>query len=244
MKKAIILVALFLAFTAGYAQDKKVAVVTFYINKQVDVSSFGGEAQLASIKLRDEPNFNLQPILQEFHSRFFEEYSKDFPFQLLPEDQILNNDAYKAFSPIGTEATSGPLKGLSAEMFNLPFPGYKIVLPVVGHENERNLLAIFPQADGVMKVYIDFSLVKWGFGGMGIVKMNAHANVALFNKNGDKVFSIKEDAESKTTGALVAGIPVMTPETILPMCESAMDKLLINLQKDLPKMVRKTEAKL
>jgi hypothetical protein len=129
-------------------------------------------------------------------------------------------------------------------MFNQPINGYKIVLPVIGHENERNLLAIFPQADGVMKVYIDFTLVKWGFGGMGIVKMKAHANVALFNKDGDKVFSIKEDAESKTTGALVANVPVMTPETIMPMCESAMDKLMIDLQKDLPKMIKKTEAKL
>jgi hypothetical protein len=71
-----------------------------------------------------------------------------------------------------------------------------------------------------------------------------HANIALFNKDGDKVFSIKEDAKSKSVSPLVGGVPVMTADKIQPMCESAMDELMTELQKDLPKMIKKADAKL
>lgn len=242
MKKALIFTSLLLTLwsIATYAQDKKVAVVTFYIVKQIDLNAFGPVAQTASIKLSDDPDFNMVPLLTEFHTRFFSDYAKAFPFQFLPEDQVINNEAYKAYIPDGS---GGPFKEVAAK-YNIPVDGYKVILPLIGHENERNLLQIFNQCDGVMKVYIDFELVKVGIGGMGVVKVNAHANISLFNKNGDKVFSVKEDSKSKKVSPLVAGLPVMTAEKIYPMCESAMDELMQDIQKDLPKMIRKTEAKL
>jgi hypothetical protein len=241
MKKSFLLapILLFVLITGSYAQNKKVAVITFYAVKQIDVGSFGNSATLA-VKLASDPNFNVSPILTNFHDQFFNEYAKSFPFQLLPEEQVINNEAYKTFVPLGEEATSGVLK----DNYNLPFNGYKVVLPLIGHTNERNLLSIFNQCDGVMKVYIDFSLSKIGFGGMGIVKVTAFANIALFNKEGEKVFSIKEDAKSKSTSALIGGVPVITPEKILPMCESAMTELMAELQKDMPKIIKKADAKL
>lgn len=243
MKKLFLIVAFAgLFITNSYAQTKKVAVVTFYVVKQIGVTEFGSAAQASVMKLSDDSNFNMVPLLKKFHAQFFDDYSKSFPFQLLPETQVINNETYKAYVPVGT-ATSGPLKNISAN-YNVPIEGYKVVLPLAGHENERNLLAIFNQCDGVMKVYIDFDLIKIGFGGMGVVKVNAHANIALFNKNGDKVFSVKEDAKSKSASPLVGGIPVLTPEKILPMCESAMEELMVELQKDMPKMVKKADTKL
>lgn len=241
MKKSLTLICLFslLLITVGYAQNKKVAVVTFYIVKKIGVADFGSAANAAVTKLSDDPDFNMVPLLKNFHTQFFDTYSKEFPFQLLPEEQVTNNDAYKAFIPLGSTAT-----GVFKDTYNVPFDGYKVVLPVTGHENERNLLNIFSQCDGVMKVYIDFDLVKIGFGGMGVVKVNAHANIALFNKSGDKVFSINQDAKSKNVSPLVAGVPVMTTEKILPMCESALTELTLSLQNDLPKMVKKANAKL
>jgi len=242
MKKRLLTAVLLLTLTCGYAQNKKVAVVTFYIVKQLDVTDFGSAAQVASIKLSDNPDFDLKPTLHKFHDEFFNSYSKNFPFDLIPEDQVINNESYKTYVPVGT-ATEGPLKGEDIK-YNIPVEGYKVVLPLMGHENERNLLAIFNQCDGVMKVYIEFKLVKIGFGGMGVAKVQALTNVALFNKNGDKVFSIHEDAASKSMSPMVEGVPVMTPEKILPMCESAMDALMKALDKDLAKMVRKANAKL
>ena len=77
-----------------------------------------------------------------------------------------------------------------------------------------------------------------------MVKVEAQANVALFNKSGDLVFSVDESGRSKGVSALVAGAPVITTEKILPMCESAMDDLMSALQKDMPKMVKKADKKL
>lgn len=240
MKKLSILsLLLMLCITFSYAQSKKVAVVTFYAVKKIGVADFGSAATIAVSKLVDDPNFNMSPLLVNFHDQFFNTYSKEFPFELLPETQVITNADYKAFTPAG-EATGGVLK----DNYNIAIEGYKVVLPLMGHSNEDALLKIFSQADGVMKVYIDFDLVKIGFGGMGVVKVNAHANIALFNKAGDKVFSIKEDAKSKGGSALIGGVPVLTAEKILPMCESALTELMNALQKDLPKMVKKSDSKL
>jgi len=240
MKRSFILSALFslLLITNSYAQ-KKVAVVTFYADRMIGVGEFGATATAAMTRLVNDTSFNMTPLLQNFHDQFFNTYATAFPFQLLPEPDVTGNADYKAFSPAG-ESTSGVFK----DVYNQPFNGYKVVMPLLGHANEDALLKIFGQADGIMKVYIDFDLVKIGFGGMGVVKVNAHANIALFNKAGDKVFSIKEDAKSKDVSPLVGGVPVLSADKILPMCESALTELMNTLQKDLPKITKKADAKL
>jgi hypothetical protein len=242
MKKLTLVLPLFLFLLTimARAQDKKVAVVSFYINKKLDISGFGAIAYLAE-KLGDDPNFNMKPLLDRFHKEFFENYSKDFPFQLLPEDQVTNTEAYKAFVPVGI-AESGVLE---ATKYIIPVDGYKILLQnLIGHNNEKNMVKLFNQADGVMDVSISYKLVKIGFANMGVVKIEAEANISLFNKNGDRVFHIEEDAKSKNMSPLVGGVPVMTPEKILPMCESSTDELMIALQKDMPKLIKKSDAKL
>ena len=241
MKKAIYSIALLLTIltTGAQAQDKKVAVVTFYAVKQVNVGLAGETAKLA-VKLADDPSFNVAPMLTNFHDQFFNDYAKSFPFQLLPENDVINNDAYKAYVPVGEEVTSGVFK----DTYNLPYTGYKIVLPLKSHTNDKNLLGMFNQADGIMKVYIDFSLSQVGFAGMGVAKITAAANITLLNKDGEKVFAIREEGKSKASSPLINGIPVMSPEKILPMCEDALTQLMARLQKDMPKIIKKTNAKL
>ncbi|MGN7988421.1 hypothetical protein ACTJKC_13830 [Pedobacter sp. 22226] len=242
MKKLILLICL----TAGlfvansHGQEKKVAVVSFYTVKQIGLTDFGSAAAIAAVtKLGNDPNFNMAPLLQNFHKQFFEDYSKSFPFQLLPEKEVITNEAYKNFVPAGDGG-----KGLFKDDVNLPIEGYKVILPLSGNKNEESLIKIFNQADGIMKVYIDFNLVKIGLGGMGVVKVEAFANIVLFNKKGDKVFSARESAKSKNVSPLVGGVPVLTPEKILPMCESALTELMADLQKGLPKLIKKADSKL
>ena len=240
MKQTLTLTLLFFAVAlSGFAQ-KKVALVTFYINKQIDVSELGDAAHVASMKLSDDPAFNLTPLLKDFHQQFFDRYVQSFPFQLLPEDQVTGNDAYKNFTMVEGEG-----KGiLNVHNYLTPYDGYKVVVPFVGHASEKELLKIFNQCDGVLVVYINFKLVKIGFGGMGVVKVMATANMLLLNKNGEKVFAIEEDEKSKSVSPLVAGVPVMSPDKILPMCQSALSVLMDELPKALPKIVKKTDAKL
>eukprot|EP01012_Entosiphon_sulcatum_P032426 TRINITY_DN41244_c0_g1_i1.p1 TRINITY_DN41244_c0_g1~~TRINITY_DN41244_c0_g1_i1.p1 ORF type:complete len:243 (-),score=24.79 TRINITY_DN41244_c0_g1_i1:81-809(-) len=242
MKKLILLICLAagLFVANSHGQEKKVAVVSFYTVKQIGLTQFNTAATIAAVtKLGDDPNFNMAPMLQSFHKQFFEDYSKSFPFQLLPEQEVLNNADYKNFAPSGSGGT-----GLLKDNTNLPIEGYKVLLDVVGNKDEKGLLKIFNQVDGIMKVYIDFDLVKIGIGGMGVVKVEAFTNIVLYDKKGDKVFSVRESAKSKGVSPLVAGVPVLTPEKILPMCESALTELMADLQKRLPKIIKKADSKL
>mgnify|MGYP000594691912 CR=1 FL=1 len=88
MKKNILLICITLfLITKGFAQDKKVAVVGFYTDKIINFSDLdiGSEELIASVlKLRDNPDFDLTPILEQFHEEFFNTYATKFPFDLLP----------------------------------------------------------------------------------------------------------------------------------------------------------------
>ena len=104
---------------------------------------------------------------------------------------------------------------------------------------------IFKEYDGVMFVEIHFDLVKgFGIGGTATLKMKAFARMALYNKKGAKVFAINESANSKKTTVMVGGIPVMKPKKILPMCESALDRLMKHLDKKIEKITKKSAKKL
>jgi hypothetical protein len=241
MKKSLFFMLMLATFAISTANaQKNVAVVSFYINKQIDVTDFGATAFAAVTALNDDPAFNLTPMLNTFHTQFMDDYSKSLPFALIPEDKVLKNETYKAFVPTGN-ATSGVL---NITNFLTAVDGYKILQHFAGSPNEKTIAKLFTDADGIMTVAVHFKLVKIGFGGMGVVKVSAITTLALFNKNGDKVFSVDQEAKSKNVAPLVGGVPVMTPDKIMPMCESAMEELMVALQKDLPKITKKADAKL
>jgi hypothetical protein len=241
MKKNILFVCIALLFaTKSLAQDKKVAVVGFYTDKIISFSDLGigGEALISSVlELRDNPDFDLTPILEQFHEEFFVTYAKKFPFDLLPETDVTTDPNYIAFSP-KYEKDEDELKRY------VIYDGYKYIHEgFMGKENEVATAKIFSdKADGVMFVEIHFALQKgFGFGGTATVKMRAYARIALYDKNGKKVFAISEGENSKKTSVMVGGIPIMKTEKILPMCESALKELMKDLDKRLPKIVKKAD---
>lgn len=226
-----------LIVTGSFAQNKRVAVVSFYISKQIDVSDFGSAAKEAAIKLSNDADFNLTPLLISYHDQFFNSYAKNFPFDLVAEGDVINTDAYKTFVPENDGSNDDVKYGTS-------YSGYKIMTTWGENDNIKHLLAIFSQYDGLMKVDISFTMLKYGFNNMGVVKIMATTTISLHNKDGKRVFAITENGKSKSVSPMVAGIPVMTPDKVLPMCQSAMDELMIALDKDLPKLIKKTDAKL
>lgn len=101
------------------------------------------------------------------------------------------------------------------------------------------------KADGVMFVYVNFSFEKgFGIGSTMTIKMRATTRIALYNKTGEKVFAFEENERSKKTGVMVGGVPVVKPEKILPMCESALEELMGDLRKRIAKIVKKSSMKL
>ena len=236
-KISLLLTYLFVSFTCFSQAKKKIAVVAFYADKQVSLEDVGLSGVSSIADLQNNPDFKLDAILKKYHDAFFTEYAKKFPFDLVPESEVTGNPTYQAYQP--TIKTGESLSRFTS------IEGYKTVTGVWGKQDEKDMLKIFPDVDGVMFVYVTFSLNKgFGVGGTATTKMQAFTSITLYNRKAEKVFSINEHANSKKTGVMVGGVPVMTPEKILPMCESALTELMEDLGKRIQKIVDKSSKKL
>ncbi|MCI5056726.1 MAG: hypothetical protein MRY83_11500 [Flavobacteriales bacterium] len=249
MKKlffAVIAVFLF-AQTNLLAQKKNVAVTTMYIDKYIDASSLSGDAAMVATiaTLAKDERFDLTSVLNDFHDKFFKDYVKEFNFNILDEKVVLENPDYKSYeSKWGEDDQKGDdwLDGY------IPYEGYKVLYRGGLKKESRNhmrMLEIFDkEADGVMMIDINYSFVpKVGVGGMGTAGIAAHLHMTLYNKEGKKVFNFHEIGTSKKTVGMVAGIPVMKIEKIKPLCENATEKLMADLYKKLPKLMKKVDKK-
>ncbi len=245
--KNILLFFLMLTVFTVSAQKKKVAVVTFYANKVIDFTEIAGDKLTESVvkkvfELRDNPKFNLQPILVKFHDAFYNEYAKSFPFDLVPEGEVTGSDAYKNFVP------KYQMSKYDANDY-LISNGYKYIydgpMAAVNEEGVANAMAEAVKADGVMFVHIDFAFEKgFGVGGTSTLKVKAFTRISVYNKKGEKLFVINENERSKKTMMMVGGVPVLDVDKILPNCESAMEELMLDLNKRIQKIIKKTENKL
>lgn len=243
--KRITTFCLIVLFVTSFAiaQKKKVAVVTFYANKMVEFNELGAGFDFLLqdiLQLRDDPNFNLAPTLTKYHDNFFNDYAQEFPFDLIPETDVVNNTNYQSFTP------KFDVKNYDAANY-LMYGNYKYIYEgFMGQANEVAMAKMFAdKADGVMFVYINFAFEKgFGIGSTMTIKMRATTRIALYNKTGEKVFAFSESERSKKTGVMVGGVPVVKPEKILPMCESALEELMGDLRKRIAKIVKKSTMKL
>ncbi len=227
---------------AIFSQKKKVAVVTFYTNKVVHFGlDFGTEVLLKKVlDLQENPDFNLTPILEQYHDRFFNEYAADLPFDLLPELEVTENPDYLNFQP------NFELKNFSEYAF-VTSEGYKIIYEgFMGKENEIAVAKMFAdKADGVLFVNVDFAFDRsFGIAGVYEMKMLATTRISLYNKEGEKVFVVRERARSKQSITSLGVVPVIEPQEVLPMCESALLELMDDLKKRIKKITRNAAKKL
>jgi len=251
MKNFVKLSMLFL-FITSMAYGQKVALVTFYVDKYIDYKKATAEtrADYQERTLADDPNFDLRPILQEFYDTFKNDFVKDFPFEIIEEQLVIGSDMYKAYSGLeGIEDTDSIdiYKENIKDRF-IAIEGYNVLLSggnmLRSWRTEAHLLKMFPEVDGVMFVYIHYQFEpKISIGGMGNAGMRAFINIDLFNKEAKKVFKMEEYATSKKSVPLINGVPIMTSEKVLPLCTNATERLLEDLEKELPKLVKKVDKK-
>ena len=241
----VLLVCFTLAANTIFAQggDKKVALTTFFVDRQIDISGLPNNNQtfVSSIMaMSKDTNFNLTPMLASFKKSFFEEYSKNFTFSLLPETEVTENPEYQAYAE---PDMMDYIRPIVADGYKIMYPGSFLNKKENRAQNE--MLKVFPTADGVMFVFMRYGFyTKAAIGGLGAAGIRANCHIWLYNKEGKAVFKVNEGATSKGTVALVAGIPVVSVEKILPLCKDATERLLEDLQERLPKMAKKAGEKL
>ncbi len=228
-----------------FAQKKKVAVTSFWVSKHIGFDQLGGNAALAAsiASLAEDPNFNLQPVLDNFYTTFTEGYAKQFPFDLVPEDVVLNDPNYQAFEGRFNESKDADRSKLF-QRFLTPKTYKPLVRSAIKGEksNQVQMAKMFAdRADGVMFVSMGYEFVKKPMPfTAGIM---AYVRIIIWDKEGNKVFKHVEYATSKKTVAIVGGIPIMKPSKLLPLCESASEKLVADLNKKIGKITKKATKK-
>lgn len=235
MRKIVLIsLALMMSFTV-MAQRKKVAVVTFYVNKYIGTASGLNSIGTTIGALSKNEKFNLKPTLEKFHKTFFSEFAKQLPFDLIDEKVVTSNAAYQAYNTIDTS---------SVWRNALLMDGYKYVDVSGIFKRDLDKLAEFygKDVDGFMFVFLSYEIAaKVSFGGMGTAGILGYINMKLWTREGNKVFNISEAEMSKGTVPLVAGVPVMDVDKILPLCNDATDDISEEMLKKLPKILKKVE---
>ena len=246
MKKLFLLAfAASLFVNTNLVAQKKVALTSFWVSKHIGFESLGGSAGMvaAIASLSEDPNFNLQPVLDNFYKTFTEEYSKSFPFELMPEDDVIKKPEYIAYEGRFNEEKDAD-RNLLFQRYLTP-EGYKPLVESLfkgEKSNQMQMVNMFNDADGVMFVSMGYEFVKKPIPFTAGVR--AFVRIKLWNAEGKRVFSINEYGTSKKNVAIVAGIPIMKPEKLLPLCESASEKLVADLAKRLKKVAKKAAKKL
>ncbi len=243
---SLLLICLTIAPLNTHAQKKKVALTTFWVSKHIGFEELGGAAGMAAAiaSLTEDPKFNLQPVLDNFYNTFMTKYAKLFPFQLLPESDVLDKPEYKNYEGRFDEA-----KDEDRNKFFQRFLTPKTYTPLQESllkgekSNQMQMVKMFNEvADGIMFVSMGYDFVKKPVPFTAGIR--AFIRIKIWNKEGKRVLSINEYGTSKKTVAIVGGIPLMDPDKLLPLCESASEKLVQDLNKKIGKMVSKTAKKL
>lgn len=243
MKKPLVFTLLFLLTavlvpSTMMAQAKKVALVSFYCDKKVGGTGLGSITE----SLINDPSFNLQPIVDKAYERFLG-FAKDFPFEMMDYNEVVNNAEYREFRSgvlFDTSKDINKAMGVQyarAKELVLAYGG-KTLLISEDKQDQCRMTKIFPTADGVMLVSMDYEFDARAMGFAAGIKANI--TISLFDKTCNKVFRVNESATSKSKVPAVKGIPVMDPKKIQPMCEEATDALFEDLQDKLAKIVKKS----
>ncbi|MEF3080138.1 hypothetical protein [Winogradskyella poriferorum] len=243
MKKITFVIAFLSLFMISNAQKKKVAIVTFYADKTIDLSEVDASADFIAknTNLSNDPNFNLSKPLEDFHKAFFNDYVGEFDFELVSEETVLALPEYKEF-----EAEYGDYKNLGNQEAFEAVEGYKVIQSFGSRLEVKNLEPIADAlgVDAVMFVRLSYKFNKTGIGKLGYYSVQARVSLDLFSKDNKSIFQFSEIAGSKKKAVMVGGIPVMTPEKIQPMCESATEELITDMNKKIDRLSKKANKKL
>ena len=158
--------------------------------------------------------------------------------------------AYKGLDGVEDQDSIDNLNEAILDRF-IAIEGYNVLLTggnmLRSWRTESHLITILEDmnVDGVLFVYLHYAWEpKVALGGLGNAGIRAYINMELFNKEAKKVFNLEEYATSKKGVALIQGAPVFNYDKLMPMCESATDELLDDLDKKIPKYIKKVNKNL
>ena len=242
MKKIILIALLFAVNITVNAQRKKIALVSIGINKKINTENLSRgntkfEQNINEIALNSIVDF--LPFVTSQKDSFFGEYAEILPFDLVEENIVINNQEYIDFKRLDDM--------VHLEEMAVP-AGYKFAREGVGaKKNEEGLAKIFGKDyDGVLFVYNEF-MFRGGvsLGGYGTTYVACESKFALYNKEGEKIFSFVEIENCKDTIAKAEGYPFISDvDKLYKYMKCAFENVTVDMKKRLQKQSEKILKKL
>ena len=236
MKKIFLIFLATSLISSSFGQMNKVALVSFYANKQIDASDFTGIGVAIQMLAKDS-NFNLQPIIEKFKGKLYSELASEMPFEFVPDEKIINNDRYKSLS-----ANFNPPLG---KFYYTSPKGYDF-LP----NSKKYLDSLFwafedENIDGLMFIDVNYKLNKqFEAMGFGTAKVIATVLITIYNKKKKRVFYMPVFQPSDNKLKFALGGSALEAEKILPLCEETTDKCYMRMKEKLPRKLAKMKKKM
>lgn len=238
MKRISLMLALVLAFFIANSQVNKVAVIAISANDGLRTEGFEDIAINTMSDLYMGQDFNITEELEAFKNYLYTDLSKEFPFELIDEATVINNEKFIAFKDAYAESASGKISK------RLPYEGYSHYLGLF-KKPTTELSEIFPDADAFMVVEINFTVApKTMIGGNGAAGGKAKADISLYHKSGKRIMLVGASGISESSIKVVAEQIVSNRSEIPGTLKEASEKLYVDMKENLPGKIKKMEKKL
>jgi len=250
MKKQHLLIQIFclvVFINTANAQLKKVALISVYGNRALSDNPLD---KVMNEKLLNDTSFNLAPFVESFCGIINDDLLKEFPFPFVPKEEVINAPGYKELAKFTGSTASGTTIDLTegkVPLYNvaagyIPIASFGIVDDVKAIKKAFEILP--DDVDGVMIAYLSFQLVdQAGAFGITIKKVQAYANIKIFNREGKRIFKLK-DWESSKGGITAIGGFVMETKKLMPHIKDASDNLFVSMKKKMVKSLAKLAKKI
>jgi len=231
MKSLKLLFFLLVCYTAS-AQINKGAIISVFGDRNLSDNPLDTKIYE---KLMKDTAFNLTPIVNKFDKAIREKFIPQFPFSFLSKDEVINAPGYADLKNLTRWAKD--------TWYTTPADGY-VPIAAFGITDDTDAIkksfeVVQNGVDGVMIAYVNFNIYDGGgFGPMAKKKIYAYVNLKIFNKDGKRIFKLKERASSDE-GVLAVGGIITDLGKLKPMIESSANNLLKDMDSKLAKSLAK-----
>ncbi len=232
MKKNLLLAVLICtAYTWSSAQIQKAGLISVFGSRNLSDNPMDTKIYIALMK---DSSFNLTPVVNKFDQLIREKFLSQFPFPFIPKDEVVKANGYQDLKAL-TQWAKDNYSTTPAEGY-VPMAAFGIINDM---DAIKKSFEIIPGIDGVMIAYIDFTIYNsGGIGPLAKKKIYAYVNLKIFNKDGKRIFKLRERATSDDGVMAVAGI-ITDVKKLMPMIESASNNLFADMLEKLPKSLAK-----
>lgn len=232
MRIIITLTLALLCTVAASAQVQKAALISVFGDRNLSDNPLDTKIYEALMK---DSSFNLVPIVNKFDVTIREKFIPQFPFTFASKDEVVKAAGYPELKALTTWAKSEWYTTAADQYVSIAAFGVLDDTEAI----KKSFTVVQNGVDAVMIAYINFKIyAAGGIGPLAKQKVYAYVNLKIFNKDGKRIFRLRERATSDEGVLSVAGI-ITDLDKVMPMIESASTNLLQDMEEKLPKSLAK-----